>query len=64
MLDKKQARIIRAALDGRVEDLALALRDLERLARQIDEQVSSAKRELEKATDVRSKTLAAFGLEE
>jgi len=64
MLDKKQERIIRATLDGRIEDAASALRALERLQYQINEQVSRAKQELEKSNEIKAKTLEAFGLEE
>ena len=64
MLDKKKERIFRAMLDGRIEDADTALRALERLQYQINEQVARAKRELEKANEVKQKTLAALGLEE
>ena len=64
MLDKKKERIFRAMLDGRIEEADTALRALERLQYQINEQVARAKRELEKANEVKQKTLAALGLEE
>lgn len=64
MLDKKEERILRAMLDGRIEDADTALRALERLQYQINDQVARAKRELEKAKEEKSKALAAFGLEE
>lgn len=64
MLDAKQERIIRSNLDSGIESAEKTLRDLERLHYQINEQVARAKQELEKAMDIKSKTLTAFGLDE
>ena len=64
MLYAKQERIIRSNLDSGIESAEKTLRDLESLLYQINEQFARAKQELEKAKDIKSKTLTAFGLDE